>query len=469
MRDRVAASQSADAAELWAELAAQHDGKDRWYLEALGIGADEQWDKYFSAWLSKVGREWNTPAGRDIVWRSRATETPALLAKMAAADAAAASDLPRFMRAFDFLSGTGKDEALVQLAFATTGDPKNASFVSAEAITRLKGFDVNSQPEYKAALNKILDGSQGSVQFVKLVDKFNVQDRYPALLAMAQAAPDQQVGVEAIRTLLNKNQRTIITGGLDAKKLEDAERTAIALRYAADGRSNALLRPFLNNKKAPSQVRREAVRALAKTRPGAQLLAKLATEKKIDATLLAATAAALHTAQARDIREQAAKLFPLPPTKGNKPLPPISELVKRKGDIARGKKFFETTGTCAKCHIVNKQGKEVGPNLTEIGSKLSRQAFFESIIYPSAGIAHNYETYVVRLENGDQITGILTSDTAASITIKDKEALARTIPKDQIDDMKKQTVSLMPADLQKIMTEQDLVDVVDYLMTLKKK
>ena len=25
---------------LWAELAAQYDGHDRWYLEALGIGAD---------------------------------------------------------------------------------------------------------------------------------------------------------------------------------------------------------------------------------------------------------------------------------------------------------------------------------------------------------------------------------------------------------------------------------------------
>src|SRR5205807_9325504 len=31
---------SSQASELWAKLAVQHDGKDRWYLEALGIGAD---------------------------------------------------------------------------------------------------------------------------------------------------------------------------------------------------------------------------------------------------------------------------------------------------------------------------------------------------------------------------------------------------------------------------------------------
>ena len=40
-------NKSAEAADLWASLAVQHDGKDRWYLEALGIGADRQWDKFF--------------------------------------------------------------------------------------------------------------------------------------------------------------------------------------------------------------------------------------------------------------------------------------------------------------------------------------------------------------------------------------------------------------------------------------
>ena len=46
---------SPEAAELWAELALQHDGEDRWYLEALGIAADEQWDRFFAEW-EKAGR-----------------------------------------------------------------------------------------------------------------------------------------------------------------------------------------------------------------------------------------------------------------------------------------------------------------------------------------------------------------------------------------------------------------------------
>jgi len=73
---------SPEAAMLWAELAMQYDGMDRWYLEALGIGADGQWDKFFDAWLTKAGDRWNSPAGREIIWRSRSSKSPALLVKI---------------------------------------------------------------------------------------------------------------------------------------------------------------------------------------------------------------------------------------------------------------------------------------------------------------------------------------------------------------------------------------------------
>src|SRR5690606_16066830 len=62
------------AAPVWAELAARHDGADRWYLEALGIAADGRWELFLPAWEKLAGGQWNTPAGRDLIWRSR---TPA--------------------------------------------------------------------------------------------------------------------------------------------------------------------------------------------------------------------------------------------------------------------------------------------------------------------------------------------------------------------------------------------------------
>ncbi len=48
---------SKEAAQLWTRLAQQYDGKDRWYLEALGISAAGNWDLYFNTWKSAVGEQ----------------------------------------------------------------------------------------------------------------------------------------------------------------------------------------------------------------------------------------------------------------------------------------------------------------------------------------------------------------------------------------------------------------------------
>lgn len=106
------------AAELWAQLAQQHDGQDRWYLEALGIAADRQENKFFEAWLAVVGDQWNTAAGRDIIWRSRSNKTPALLVKIITDKNTPEKERARYLRSLDFISGPEKDAALVELVTA---------------------------------------------------------------------------------------------------------------------------------------------------------------------------------------------------------------------------------------------------------------------------------------------------------------------------------------------------------------
>jgi putative heme-binding domain-containing protein len=118
---------------------------------------------------------------------------------------------------------------------------------------------------------------------------------------------------------------------------------------------------------------------------------------------------------------------------------------------------------------VDGMGREIGPNLTEIGSKLSREAMFESVLYPSAGISHNFELWTVVKTDGTTLNGLLVSNTDAEVSIKGDDALVRAIPKSDVEELVKQKISLMPADLQKTMTTQELADVVDYMQTLKKK
>src|SRR5262249_53968409 len=166
-------------------------------------------------------------------------------------------------------------------------------------------------------------------------------------------------------------------------------------------------------------------------------------------------------------KQEAVKLFPPPPAKDNQPLPPLSDLVARKGNSKNGAMVYTTSGTCANCHVVNGAGKEVGPDLSEIGKKLSREALYESILFPSAGISHNYETYVVETKNGNVASGILVSQTPDAVVLKGSDAIVRTFKKSEIETLVKSNVSLMPADLNKAMTVQELTDLVEYLLTLR--
>ncbi len=94
---------------------------------------------------------------------------------------------------------------------------------------------------------------------------------------------------------------------------------------------------------------------------------------------------------------------------------------------------------------------------------------FESILYPSAGISHNYETWTAITNDGNAFSGLKVSETAEEIQLKGPDAIVRSIKKSDLDELVKQPVSLMPADLQKTMTVEELVDVIEYVQTLKKK
>jgi len=106
---------SEEAGQLWARLALQYDGTDRWYLEALGLGADGQWDGYLTAWLAAAKGQLNSPAGRDIIWRSRGKQTPALLVKIIRDKSLSAQEREHYFRSLDFITGPEKEAALVEL------------------------------------------------------------------------------------------------------------------------------------------------------------------------------------------------------------------------------------------------------------------------------------------------------------------------------------------------------------------
>jgi putative heme-binding domain-containing protein len=216
------------------------------------------------------------------------------------------------------------------------------------------------------------------------------------------------------------------------------------------------------------ELQQAAVRALARTQPGAQALVKLARDGKFPAEMKTAAASALALVQYPNLREQIAEHFPMPNALGGQPLPPISELVKAKGDVAKGKIIAERAeSSCVTCHQIGSVGVAFGPALSEIGGKLPKEAIFEAIINPNSGVTMGFETWQFTLKDGGAAMGIVRSETKDEIVVALPGGAAQKLAKSNVGQREKLANSMMPSGLNQALTQQDLVDLVEYLASLK--
>ena len=450
-------------APLWAALAQQHDGTDRWYLEALGIGALGNEDECFQAWLAVVGDKWNTPAGRDIVWRMRSAKNAALLAKILADKSVADTEKPRYLRAFDFLpAGDEKTKALVTLA--GLGDRMGA--LAGDALARLKNVDINANAEVKAAIEKQIASSRGTPRFIELVRDFRLKGQAPALLDAALKNPQNPLANEALKLVFaDADSAKLIESALAAPQ---APTLISLLGSSSDRRATAALTAIVTSPNGgPARI--EAVKALARTQAGAAALVQTAKDNKLPADLRPVAVTALNLVQYPTLAADIATLFPAPAALGGKPLPPIAELAKLTGDTSHGKAVYgRLESSCTSCHRVNDIGVDFAPALSEVGSKLPKEAIFDAIINPNAGISMGFETTQLETKDGGA-TGIVRSETADELVLALPAGATVKIARNQITKREKLTTSMMPSGLNQALSQQDLVDLVEYLASLKKK
>ena len=140
------------------------------------------------------------------------------------------------------------------------------------------------------------------------------------------------------------------------------------------------------------------------------------------------------------------------------------QFATRGGDAEQGKKIFFERGdlSCLRCHTVGSSGGNVGPNLSSIGRKKTREYILESILNPNKEIAEGYSEKVILTDDGLIVTGIQKSEDANSITILDKDGVSVRIGKETIEDIKAGQSS-MPVDLIEKLTILELRDLIEYL------
>ena len=146
-------------------------------------------------------------------------------------------------------------------------------------------------------------------------------------------------------------------------------------------------------------------------------------------------------------------------------MPEISEMVGMKGDVVKGSELFKTF--CGICHQVKNEGVDFGPKLSAIGSKLSKEGQYLAILNPDAGINFGYEGWKVQTKNGSTYIGIITSTTDKELVLKMAGGTIQSIKIKDILSKTQMPNSLMPSGFNETLNKEELVNVVEYLMSLK--
>jgi putative heme-binding domain-containing protein len=146
----------------------------------------------------------------------------------------------------------------------------------------------------------------------------------------------------------------------------------------------------------------------------------------------------------------------------------LAQTVLKEGDPARGEKIFRRKElSCINCHAIGGVGGKVGPDLTSIGASAQTDYLIESVLYPNRKIKEGYHTIIVQTKDGEDISGILASENADKLVLRDSTGKEKEIPKKDIE--KRVTgASLMPSGLVDGLTSKERLDLYRFLSELGK-
>lgn len=129
-------------------------------------------------------------------------------------------------------------------------------------------------------------------------------------------------------------------------------------------------------------------------------------------------------------------------------------------DPKRGREVF--VKNCSTCHRVDNVGVNVAPDISDTRTKKPEQLLLD-ILDPNKAIDANYFAYAVVTKEGKTESGVITSETATSITLKQPEGKVLTLLRTDIDELRNTGLSLMPIGVEKNIDQQAMADLIYWL------
>jgi putative heme-binding domain-containing protein len=147
--------------------------------------------------------------------------------------------------------------------------------------------------------------------------------------------------------------------------------------------------------------------------------------------------------------------------------PMVERGLKGKRDFERGHALFGEAG-CASCHRFNSEGAAVGPDLTNLAGRFSARDVLESIIEPSKEISDQYGAIVIKKKDGDVIVGRVGNLNGDNLMVLENMFAPNdftNVPRSKIASIEPSKVSMMPEGLLNYFKEDEIQDLVAYLLS----
>jgi len=479
-----------------AQLVSQFDGKDRWYLEAIGIAARGREDALYAK-LKSAGTLSST-AFSQIVWELRPKSalpdlagtlnnaSAALPDRTAALETLGAMQWPDAARALEsFIVSSGAPPQLADRAFGLYSHQLFSMWT-----------DARTSPGLPAVMRKAFATPSTQSEAASVAEALEDPAYVPDLLNLAKSESATPESRAAAVDAVGAKRDAKYAADLQAIAQQGPARVRVSAVRALGTSGQSGLESWAQGivlSNAPNEVRAEALRLLGTTLPGLTAILDLAEQGKIPmefqtlarnltnyATPPAAPRAraagqspvAMRISRAAApsdpayvaIRARAANILPIPAARK---LPTAFELEQNyAGHAADGRKVFDADGGCAACHSLGGK-KKLGPDLSAIGAKYGRQAMLDNISNPSDAIGPEYVPTTFTMKNGDKLSGLISEETADHIVIQTGPDASQRVKPSDVASREEIRVSLMPEGLLSNLAPQQLADLLEFLSSLK--
>ncbi|MDB5336063.1 MAG: repeat protein [Planctomycetaceae bacterium] len=137
------------------------------------------------------------------------------------------------------------------------------------------------------------------------------------------------------------------------------------------------------------------------------------------------------------------------------------------GDAENGKRIFRShaTAQCFRCHKIQGQGGEAGPDLSQLAMRSPREHFLESMIDPNAKLTPGFGSVAYVLTDGRVVSGVLKAEDPKQVTVLTPEGKSVVIPVAEIEERTAAKSAMPPVG--PILKLGEIRDVIEYLATLR--